>query len=100
MYIIKNAFKSMGRSLGRNILLGIIALIIAVSACIGLSIRQAAENAKEETLSGMSVTGTISFDRQSMMNEMIGQRPSGGRPGSFDKDQFADMMGGVESLTL
>lgn len=46
MYIFKNAIRCIGRSKGRNILIGIIALIIAVSACIGLSIRQAAESAK------------------------------------------------------
>ena len=44
MYIIKNARRCIGRSKGRNILIGIIALVIAVSACIGLSIRQAAED--------------------------------------------------------
>ena len=47
MYILKNAFRCIGRTKGRNILIGIIALVIAVSACLGLSIRQAAESAKE-----------------------------------------------------
>ena len=42
MYIIKNAFRCIGRAKGRNILIGIIAPVIAISACIGLSIRQAA----------------------------------------------------------
>ena len=60
MYIIKNAFRSIGRSKGRNILIGIIALVIAVSACIGLSIRQAASNAKESALEGINITATIS----------------------------------------
>ena len=50
MYIIKNAFRCIGRSKGRNILIGIIALVIAISACIGLSIRQASENAKTTAL--------------------------------------------------
>jgi putative ABC transport system ATP-binding protein len=45
MYIIKNALRCIGRSKGRNVLIGIIALVIAISACIGLSIRQAAESA-------------------------------------------------------
>ena len=52
MYIIKNAFRCIGRSKGRNILIGIIALVIATSACIGLSIRQSAENAKASALEG------------------------------------------------
>ncbi len=103
MYIIKNALRCIGRSKGRNVLIGIIALVIAVSACIGLSIRQAAESAKESALEGMSVTATISYDRASAMSQMGGQ---GGRGGgseggfSFDKSQFADMMGKDSSLSL
>lgn len=108
MYIIKNAFKCIGRSKGRNILIGIIALVIAVSACIGLSIRQAAESAKKDTLEGMSVTATISFDRQSMMQEMR-QPPDGNAENgqendtqdrAFDRDQFREMMNGGTALTL
>lgn len=102
MFIIKNALRCIGRSKGRNVLIGIIALVIAVSACIGLSIRQASESAKTETLEGMSVTATISFDRQSMMNEM--RAPSGdsetGSKGGFDRDQFTEKMGEISSLSL
>ena len=105
MFIIKNALRCIGRSKGRNVLIGIIALVIAVSACIGLSIRQAAESAKETALEGLNVTATISYNRSGAMSQM------GGRPGgttgmgggggfSFDKGQFADMMGSVSSLTL
>ncbi len=100
MYIIKNALRCIGRSKGRNTLIGIIALVIAVSACIGLSIRQAAENAKKSTLEGLSITATISYDRSSMMSDIKG----GGKPdssgGGFDRDQFKDMMGKASSLTL
>lgn len=95
MYIIRNALKCIGRSKGRNILIGIIVLVIAVSACIGLSIRQAAQSAKEETLSGMTVTATISIDRQAMMGNM-----GGFDGGGFDKRGFADKMTATESLTL
>lgn len=102
MYIIKNAFRCIGRSKGRNILIGIIALVIAISACIGLSIRQASENAKTTALEGLSITATISYDRANAMGQMGGGRPSGeGRPsGGFDKNQFANMMGSATSLTL
>ncbi len=93
MYIVKNALRCIGRSKGRNILIGIIVLVIAISACVGLSIRQAAQSAKEETLSSMSVTATISVDRQSMMNGMT----NGGR---FDKNQFSQAMGATSSLAL
>ena len=98
MYIIKNALKCIGRSKGRNVLISIIALVIAVSACLGLSIRQAAESAKESTLAELSITATISYDRSSMMNDIMG----GGAPtgDGFDRDQFKDMMGNASSLTL
>ena len=100
MYIVKNALRCISRSKGRNILIGIIARVITVSACLGLSIRQAAENAKTTTLEGMSVTATISFDRSSMMNDIMGGTPPGNMGGSFDRDQFANMMGGASELTL
>ena len=102
MYILKNALRCIGRAKGRNILIGIIALVIAVSACIGLSIRQAAESAKASALDGMSVTATIQYDRASAMGEMSGGRGQGGQggKGSFDRNQFANMMSGASSLTL
>ncbi len=95
MYILKNALRCISRSKGRNVLIGIIVLVIAVSACIGLSIRQAAQSAREDTLAGMSVTATISVDRQSMMGNSMG-----GSGGKFDKDQFSATMGSTASLTL
>lgn len=85
---------------GRNVLIGIIALVIAISACLGLSIRQAAENARTSALDGMSVTASISYDRQSMMGQMSMNKPSGSGMGGFDRDQFASMMGGASALTL
>ena len=101
MYIIQNAFRCIGRSKGRNILIGIIALVIAISACIGLSIRQASENAKTTALEGLSITATISYDRANAMGQMGGGRPGGfGGGGGFDRNQFADMMGSASSLTL
>ena len=101
MYIVKNAFRCISRSKGRNILIGIIALVIAISACIGLSIRQASENAKTSALEGMSITATISYDRASAMGQLNGGRPGGmGGGGGFDRDQFANMMGNASSLTL
>lgn len=101
MYIIKNAFRCIGRSKGRNVLIGMIALVIAISACIGLSIRQASENAKSTALEGLSITATVSYDRANAMGQMGGGRPGGfGGGGGFDKNQFADLMGSASSLTL
>lgn len=94
MYVLKNALKSINRLKGRNILIGVIVLVIALSSCIGLSIRQAAESAKEETLASMTVTATISFDRSSAMSQM------GEENGSFDKSSFRDMMNDSSSLSL
>ncbi len=104
MYIIKNALRCIGRSKGRNILIGIIALVIAISACIGLSIRQAAESAKASALEGMSVTATIQYNRAEAMGNMGGGRPGMGGGGfdggSFDPSQLGDIMGKGSSLTL
>lgn len=101
MYILKNALRCIGRSKGRNILIGIIVLVISVAACIGLSIRQASENARKETMENVSVTATINFDREAMMQGMRGQKgePQGERP-SFDRNQFSQMMGESQALTL
>ncbi len=103
MYVIRNALKCISRSKGRNILIGIIVLAISVSACLGLSICQAAESAKEETLAEMSVTATISFDRQLMMNSMREEMSEGGKKGGFggfDRGEFSQMMGEASALTL
>ena len=99
MYIIKNALRCIGRSKGRNILISIIALVIAVSACLGLSIRQAAESAKKSALEELNITATISYDRSSMMNNMTGGGTGQGS-GKFDRDQFKNMMGSASALTL
>lgn len=77
MYIIKNALRAIARSKGRSILIAIIALVIALSACIGLSIRQAAQSARASTLEEMTVSATISYDRQSAMGEMGKDRGEG-----------------------
>ena len=93
MYVVKNALKCIGRSKGRNILIGIIVLVISVSACIGLSIRQAAESAKEESLSGMRVTAAISVDRQSIMQGMR-------EGGDFDPSSFQAGMSELSELSV
>lgn len=108
LYVFKNALRCISRSVGRNVLIGIIVLVIAVSSCIGLSIRQASENAKEETLDGMSVTASINYDRQALMEEMggaqRGQNQNGEPPqkpdGDFDRDSFRNMMGEMQSMSL
>lgn len=103
MYIIKNAIRCIARAKGRNILIGIIVLVIAVSSCLGLSIRQAAESAKKETLSSMSVTASISFDRSGAMQQMIQERGASGSDSSargFDRDSFKSVMGEASALSL
>ena len=101
MYIIRNALRCIGRSKGRNALIGIIALVIAVSACIGLSIRQAAECAKASALEGMHVTATIQYDRAGAIGNASGGRPGMGGGGfDFDMGSLPEIMGGGSSLTL
>lgn len=105
MYIIQNAWKSIIRSKGRNILIGLIALIISLSGCLALSIRQAAETARTDTLSQMSITAQINFDRSTAMQEMAGQMedPPEGEPGEgggFDRGNFDFESLAGETLTL
>lgn len=102
MYILKNALKSILRSKGRNVLIGIIVLVISVAACIGLSIQNAAEDAREATLEGITITAQISVDRNAMMSDMMeNMQPGedGGMP-SFDRDSFRENMKSIESLTV
>lgn len=59
---------------------------------------------KSDTLEGLTITATISFDRQKAMNDIMsgsenGGLSEGGRP-SFDRDKFAGFMGESSSLTL
>lgn len=98
MYIFKNAMRSVVRSKGRNILIGIIIFVIAFSSCIGLSIRQAAENAREDTLNGMEITAQISIDRQSMMKDMQESSEEGEQ--EFNPDAFRERMQEVNSLSV
>ncbi len=95
MYILKNALRSISRSKGRNLLIGIIVFVIAVSACLGLSIRQAARTAEKEALEGVTITAQISVDRSSMMSNMKNQAQGG-----FDKDAFKEALTGTASLTV
>lgn len=91
MYIIKNAWKSIIRNKGRNLLMSIIALVIAIAACVSLSILEAADKAKEETLASLTINAQLSFDRTSMMSQMKGEFSEGsGIPdrGKFDFDSL------------
>lgn len=91
MYIIKNAFKGITRSLGRNLLIGIMVFVIATSACLGLSIMEAAKNAREEGLKNVSITAQITMDMKNMM------QPD--ENGGFDRENFKDRVGNLQSLT-
>lgn len=88
MYIFKNSFRNIIRNKGRTILSAIIIIAIAFSSCVALSIRQAAQTAREDVLSGLSITAQISLDRSSMMKQ------SSDEDGDSDsKEDFAKKMG-------
>ena len=59
MYILKNALRNITRAKGRNILIGCIAFVIGLSACLALSIREAADRERESGLSDLNITATI-----------------------------------------
>ena len=88
MYILKNAWRSITRSKGRNILIGIILFVIAVSACIALSIGEAAETARQDREDQLSITGQISVNRQAMMQNQ------------YSKEDKKEAMTNMEELSL
>lgn len=88
MFILKNAFSSICRSKGRNLLIGIIIFVIAVSSCVALSIREAAEQARSDSLESLEVTAQISVDRQNMMSKQT------------DQDAMKQALAGMEGLAL
>ncbi|MBR4949428.1 MAG: ABC transporter permease [Clostridia bacterium] len=92
MYILKNAWKNIGRAKGRNILIGIIVVIISLASCITLSINNSANEIIKSQKESSSIVATISVDRQKMMESVT----SGGQPG---KDDFRNMMKDFDSLS-
>lgn len=103
MYIVKNALRSISRAKGRNILIGIIVLVIAVSSCVALSIREAANQVKEDELEGLEITASISVNREAMMTDFKKdntQTTSGNTQGGFDRDSFKAAMNETSSLSL
>lgn len=76
MYIFRNAMANIRRSKGRSILFGIIVFIIAISACLALSVREAAETTRTEGLKNLSITGSITLDMEKAIGEGQSERPS------------------------
>ena len=105
MFVLKNAWKTVVRNKGRNILIVIIVAIIAAAATVGLSIRNAAENARETGLASTSVTATISVDRSKLMaqakeaSDSSSGSASEGSSGAPDFDAMRSMLDG-STLTL
>lgn len=97
MYVMKHAFRNIARSKGRTILMGCIALVIGLSACLALSIKEAAVQEKESGLADLTITATIGVDRQSMMEQM-------GKPDEEDeesqKSSMKEQMSSMASLSL
>lgn len=89
MYIFKNALINIFRTKGRNILIALIILAISVSATLGLSIRQAAETAKKNSLDSLNITAQISIDRTALMQN------SGN-----DKSSYSSALSGTSPLTI
>ncbi len=68
--------------------------MVAFSACIGLSIRQAAESAKAQGLESLSITAQITMDRSSMMSSAAAEE------GGFDRDAFKENFSEMQSLSV
>lgn len=90
MYIFKNALRNINRAKGRSFLIFTLILVISISACISLSIKESAEQAKETAYDNMSITGSISIDRELMMSQV--------QEGSSDREAMMGLM--QQSLSL
>lgn len=97
MMILINAFKSITRSKGRNILIGIIVVTVAASSSIALAIKSAANTAKETGLESQTITGSISVDRQKLMEGAQGDGDSGGQA---DMSSMRELMQQYPDLSL
>lgn len=97
MMILINAFKSITRSKGRNILIGIIVVTVAASSSIALAIKSAANTAKETGLENQTITGSISVDRQKLMEGAQGDEDSGGQA---DMSSMRELMQQYPDLSL
>ena len=83
MFAWNNAWRSVTRNKGRNVLIVIIVAIIAAAATIGLSIRQAAQTARDTGLSNTTVTAQISVDRSKLISDSRSESSDSGTP-DFD----------------
>lgn len=92
MYIMKNAFISISRNKGRNILIGIIIKVIACACTITLAIRNTANMTVEEYQNANDIVGSISFDRQSLMENFKG--------GEDATKENIEAFNNVETLTI
>ncbi|MBQ6380494.1 MAG: hypothetical protein IJJ41_02690 [Clostridia bacterium] len=63
MYIFRQSFRNVIRNKGRTILTAIIIIAIAFSSCVALSIRQAAQTAREDVLCSLHITAPSSLER-------------------------------------
>jgi len=92
MITFKSAIRNVTRAKGRSILIGIIIIIIAFSVCIGLCIRQAATDAREDALGKINITAQISPDREAAMEKAF-------QPGQdFDPSKLPAQMQDTLSL--
>lgn len=69
MYVLKNALKNITRSKGRSILIGIIVMVIAVACCISLSIKNAADSARDQGIEQLSITAQVTTDTEKLNAE-------------------------------
>ena len=99
MLVIINAMKSIIRSKGRNILIGIIVVAIAASSCVALAIRNAANEAKAAGTDLVNITGSISVNRQKIMESAQSSltSASNGRP---DMSGIRTLLAQYPDLTL
>lgn len=90
MYILKNAFRNITRIKGRSILMFILILVISTSACTALVIKSSADSVEESLLESMTITASISTNREGLMGTAMGEGMTSSS--DIDEDAMAEMM--------
>ncbi|MDR1213689.1 MAG: ABC transporter permease [Propionibacteriaceae bacterium] len=89
MFVVINALTSIARSKGRNILMGLVIMAVAAAACVALGIRHAAQQAEDDGLAQLTITGAIGLDRQAVMAQLGSAAPETGASGMGDSLRVA-----------
>ncbi|MDR1447860.1 MAG: ABC transporter permease [Candidatus Ancillula sp.] len=95
MFIFKNALCNLIRTKGRTVLISVIVIAIAVASSIAMAINNAAVWAKQSELENKTITGSISVDREKMMQKAMSNTGQNGA-----RTLINSQNSGIDEITL